>query len=112
MTAAARDRAMEFTRLSREALEEKDRDRLIALIIERNKLLAGTRSGDARPLDLSLQEMKESLEREGEILARLEQERRKLLAEMESFSKSRNAAQKYRARFPFPPLPVFFGSST
>jgi hypothetical protein len=103
---------MEFIRLSREALEEQDRDRLIALIMEMNKLLAEARADVARPLDLSLGEMKQCLERETEILARLEQERRKLLAHMESFSKSRNAAQKYRARFPFPPLPVFFGSST
>ena len=108
---AGREKTMEFIRLSREALEEQDREKLIALIVERNKLLAGARSG-AQPLDMSLQEMKECLAREDEILSRLEQERRELLSEMENFSRSRNATRKYRARFPFPPLPVFFGSST
>jgi len=111
MTGAGRRRAAEFIRLSREALEEQDGHRLIALIIERNKLLEEAQAA-AQPFDLSLQEMKECLEREGEILSRLEQERHKLLEHMESFSKSRNAARKYRATFPFPPLPVFFGSST
>jgi hypothetical protein len=38
ITAPGRETEKEFIRLSREALEEQDRDKLIDLLMERNKL--------------------------------------------------------------------------
>ncbi len=65
-----------------------------------------------RRLDLPLDELKECLEREVDLLSRLNYERQKLLEEMEELSKNRNATRKYCAKFPFPPLPVFFDTTT
>ena len=63
-------------------------------------------------LDLPLDVLEECLEREVDLLTRLNDERQKLLAQMDELSKNRSAAQKYRAKFPFPPLPVFFDTTT
>ncbi len=111
ITAPGRETEKNFIRLTRAALEEQDRDKLIDLLMERNKLFTEMQAAE-RPLDMSLEEMNDCLRTEADILSRLEQERRMLLSEMDDFSKSRSAVQKYRASFPFPPLPVFFGSST
>ncbi len=111
ITAPGREIEKNFIRLSRAALEEQDRDKLIDLLMERNKLFMEMQTAERTP-DLSLEEINECLQTEADILSRLEQERRMLLLKMDEFSKNRNAVQKYRASFPFPPLPVFFGSST
>ena len=98
-------------RLSREAQKELSRERLIELLMERRGLIFDTRASGGR-LDLPLDELKECLEREVDLVSRLNDERHKLLEQMEELSKNRNAAQKYRAKFPFPPLPVFFDTTT
>ena len=111
MTGADQEIAREFVRLSREAQKERSRERLIDLLMERGRLIFDTQTSGRR-LDLPLHELKECLEREVDLLSRLEYERQKLLAQMEELSKSRNAVQKYRAKFPFPPMPVFFDTTT
>ena len=111
MKGADRQTARDFVRLSREAQKEPSRDRLIDLLMERRRLISDAQTSGSR-LDLPLDELKECLEREVELLSRLDYERHKLLEEMEELSKNRNAARKYRAKFPFPPLPVFFDTTT
>jgi hypothetical protein len=111
MSAAGRQIAEDFVRLSREAQKERNRERLIDLLMERGRLIFNAQASGSR-LDLPLRELKECLEREVDLLSRLNYERHKLLVQMEELSKSRNAAQKYRAKFPFPPLPVFFDTTT
>ncbi len=111
MTDADPEIAREFVRLSREAQEERSREGLVELLMERGRLICDVqRSG--RGLDLPLHELKECLEREVDLLSRLEYERRKLLAQMEDISKNMNAVRRYRAKFPFPPMPVFFDTTT
>ncbi|MGA3175354.1 MAG: hypothetical protein ABSE25_13135 [Syntrophorhabdales bacterium] len=111
MSAAERETAKEFVRLGREALNEEIREKFIDLLMERRRVIEEARMPGS-PIGLPLRELEECLERELAILGRLERERRKLLKHMEDLSKNRNAAQKYRAKFPFPPLPVFFGKTT
>ena len=79
--------------------------------MERGRLIFDTQASGS-PLDLSLEELKECIEREAEILSRLEYERKKLLTQMEELSKSRSAVRRYRSKFPFPPMPVFFDTTT
>ncbi len=111
MSAADRQIARDFVRLSREALKERSRERLIDLLMERGRLISDAQTSGSR-LDLPLHELKECLEREADLLSRLEYERKKLLKQMEELSKSRSAVRKYRSKFPFPPMPVFFDTTT
>jgi len=111
MSAAGRQIAEDFVRLSREAQKERNRERLIDLLMERGRLIFDAQTSGSR-LDLPLHELKECLEREVDLLSRLEYERKKLLKQMEELSKSRNAVRKYRSKFPFPPMPVFFDTTT
>jgi hypothetical protein len=111
MSAVDGQTARDFIELSREAQKEPKRDRLIDLLMERGRLISGAQTSGSR-LDLPLHELKECLEREVDLLSRLEYERKKLLKEMEELSKNRSAARKYRAKFPFPPMPVFFDTTT
>jgi hypothetical protein len=111
MSAANPQIARDFVRLSREALKERNRDRLIDLLMERGRLIFDAQTSGSR-LDLPLHELKECLEREVDLLSRLEYERKNLLKQMDELSKSRSAVRKYRSKFPFPPMPVFFDTTT
>jgi hypothetical protein len=111
MTGADREIAGEFVRLSREAQKERSTERLIDLLMERGRLISDAQTS-GRQLDLPLDELKECLEREVKLLSRLEYERHKLLTRMEDLSKSMHVVHKYRAKFPFPPMPVFFDTTT
>ena len=111
MNAADPQTARDFIRLSREAQKERSREKLIDLLMERRGLIFDAQTSGSR-LDLPLDELKECLEREGDLLSRLEYERHKLLEQMEELSKTMNAVHKYRAKFPFPPMPVFFDTTT
>jgi hypothetical protein len=98
-----------ITRLGNESLREKDIDRAIELLIGRNTLAI------ASPIEessLSLAEMQLCLQVEVEVLNRLEQERKKLLKQMEELSSTRKACQRYQPKFPFPPTPAFFDTTT
>ena len=48
------------------------------------------------------------LDKEKEILARLKEERKRVLEAMDRLSKRRVALRQYSPKFPFPPMPVFF----
>ena len=91
--------------LSSKALSEKDRGRFISYLKERGDLLAQIVGKD---VDLEVETLKAWLEREQGIFARLQNERKGALREMEGLSRRRVALRQYSPRFPFPPMPVFF----
>jgi hypothetical protein len=98
-----------IVQLSKAALREKDAKRFIGLLLERNTIVISS------PLEESsydLEEMERCLEAELAVLNRLEEERRRLLVEMEELSLSRRACQKYKPKFPFPPTPAFLDRTT
>ena len=102
----------DFIRLSCEARERAEQGEAYRPAYGKGKAYLQCARRPGSRLHLPLHELKECLEREVDLLSRLEYERQKLLAEMEELSKSMNAGSKYRAKFPFPPLPVFFDTTT
>jgi len=59
--------------------------------------------------DIELEEatLKVWLEKEQEVLARLQEERKRVLRDMDGLSRRRAAVRQYSPKFPFPPMPVF-----
>ena len=57
---------------------------------------------------IDVDEAQNYLLQETDIIERLEEERKKLLKEMDALSQSKKAVKKYSPKFPFPPMPVFF----
>jgi len=45
---------------------------------------------------------------EMKVIERLEEERSKLLVEIDSYAQSRRAVRSYSPKFPLPPAPTFF----
>jgi len=91
--------------LSSKAASEKDRKRFISLLEERGYLLDKILGKD---LGLNVDTLVAWLEKEQDVLTRLEEERKNVLKEMDNLSKRRMAARRYAPKFPFPPMPVFF----
>lgn len=91
--------------LSSKALSEKDRRKFTSLLQDRSTLLAQIASKDIEVDEATLWAW---LEKEQEILTRLEEERKRVLMEMEGLSKRKMAVRQYSPKFPFPPMPVFF----
>ena len=91
--------------LSTKALSEKDRGRFISFLQERSDLLALVTGKDIEVEEATLRVW---LEKEQAVLARLEEERKRVLKDMDSLSRRRTAARQYSPKFPFPPMPVFF----
>ena len=90
--------------LSSKTLEEKDADRFIAYLLERNVLM-GMLIG--KEVKADFKSLRDWLDKETNILARLEKERADLLKEMDKLSINRKAIRKYSAKFPFPSMPAF-----
>ena len=91
--------------LSSKALSEKGRERFIAYLKERGDLLAQIVGKD---VEMDEDVLRVWLDKEKEILARLKEERKRVLEAMDRLSKRRVALRQYSPKFPFPPMPVFF----
>ncbi len=91
--------------LSSRALSEKDRERFISCLKERSSLLAQVAG---KGIEAEEAVLKAWLEKEQEVLTRLEEERKHVLKEMDSLSRRRVAVRQYSPKFPFPPMPAFF----
>ncbi len=91
--------------LSAKALSEKDRGRFISFLQARSDLLARIMGKD---IELEEATLRVWLEKEQAVLARLEEERKRVLKDMDSLSRRRTAVRHYSPKFPFPPMPVFF----
>jgi hypothetical protein len=94
-----------FVELSHSAIREEDTDRLIKVLLDRNVIL--DRLIKENEL-LKKEDLIKCIALESKILERLKSERKKLLRDMDAFSKSRAAAKTYSSTFPFPPMPAFF----
>lgn len=94
-----------FRELTKRALSEEDRDKFIDNLMERESVLEDLKKNN---IPFKVEEAKEDLLRETKIAERLEDEYRKLMREMEEFSRSKKAMKKYSPQFPFPSMPVFF----
>lgn len=90
--------------LTEKALAEKDPEKFIEILKEREGLTATLINDRAR---LDEVDAKYSLLLETKVLERLEGERIELLKEMEKLGKSRRASGAYSPRFPLPSMPVF-----
>ncbi|HPH42502.1 MAG TPA: hypothetical protein PLX88_07005 [Syntrophorhabdaceae bacterium] len=95
----------DYIELTRKALDEHDPDKFIDLLMQRKVFLeCMMKENDLIDVD----EAQNYLLQETDIIERLEEERKKLLKEMDALSQSKKAVKKYSPRFPFPPMPVFF----
>ncbi len=91
--------------LTAKALAEKERDKFVKRLKERNLLLAPS---VLDTIEIEEAPLKAWLRLEKDVLVRLEKEKGRVLREMESLSSKRRAAHLYTPRSPFPPMPVFF----
>jgi hypothetical protein len=94
----------DFSELTIRALSEKDVDKLIEYLMERDNTYDDL---GIHNIDLTPEELKEFLSREEKVVERLEEERKKVLQQMDQLSKSKKAAKTYSSKFPFPAMPVF-----
>jgi len=90
--------------LSSKALSESDRDQFVSYLMARCGLLAQIVGKDIEVEEATL---KAWLEKEQEVLARLQEERKRVLKKMDGLSRRRAAVRQYSPKFPFPPMPVF-----
>ena len=93
-----------FVRLTEEALPEKDGDTFIKILLQREPYGMDLINHRVR---IDEREAHEMLAREIEVLERLQEERTKLLKQMDQLSRSRRGARSYASKFPFPSMPVF-----
>jgi hypothetical protein len=97
-----------FANLTDHAMPEKDIDKFIERLLEREPYAMDLINHRVK---LSEAEIQDFLSKETIILERLKEERTKLLKEMENLAKSKKASKAYSPKFPFPPMPVFFDKS-
>jgi len=90
--------------LSARALSETDRKQFVSYLMARGGLLAQIVGKDIEVEEATL---KVWLEKEQEVLARLQEERKRVLRDMDGLSRRRAAVRQYSPKFPFPPMPVF-----
>jgi hypothetical protein len=91
--------------LSSKALSEKDRGKFTDYLKERAALMAHL-TGDR--VEAEEGALKAWLEKEREILDRLQKERFNVLKEMDALATKKRAMHRYSPKLPFPPVPVFF----
>ncbi|OPY00660.1 MAG: hypothetical protein A4E61_01937 [Syntrophorhabdus sp. PtaB.Bin184] len=94
-----------FEGMTRAALEQEDSAAFVECLLKRQEV--------CERLALSSVVMEaEIAERfcanEMKVIERLEEERSKLLMEIDSYAQSRRAVRSYSPKFPLPPVPAFF----
>lgn len=104
MRSTRKDLSNEFTFLTERALEEKENDKFIEILMRRASI------GDSifkigRDTSWITEE---DLIREKKVLERLHKIKEELLFQMEELSKKRRLIKLYSSSFPFPQTPAFF----
>ncbi len=94
-----------FEELTARALEEKDSEEFIGLLLERKEPLAQLAGSQVQ---LNENTARLWLEREKAVLLRLEEERTKVLVKMEELSKGLKVAKVYNPQCPLPITSVLF----
>ncbi|MDD5007437.1 MAG: hypothetical protein PHU49_16970 [Syntrophorhabdaceae bacterium] len=96
---------MDFAEWTIWALKEKDIDRFIKLLMEREEF---SKKLCKKAHIMSPDEAKDALKREEEVLTRLESEKTRVIHELDELSLCVKAVRAYKARFPIPPMPDYF----
>ncbi|MCX5806294.1 MAG: hypothetical protein NT010_09560 [Proteobacteria bacterium] len=94
-----------FEKLTKKALKEEDIDKFIDLLMQRDAYSEYIMDHN---IAIIAEEAQNYLLQEEKVIQRLEDERKKLLTDMDELSKSKAVMRTYSPKFPFPPLPVFF----
>jgi hypothetical protein len=94
----------EFILLTEKALDEEDPDRFIEYLMKRDAHTGALLKDNP---SLFGNEAPRCLSREQQILERLEEERKKIIVEMDRLSNSKKAVRTYSTKFPLPPMPLF-----
>jgi hypothetical protein len=95
----------DFFRLTREALDTDSTETFFAILMEREALCS---SFEQFSISLSPESITKMLFIEKKILKRLENERRKIMIDIDKLSRQMKIARVYSAQFPFPTMPAFF----
>lgn len=108
LSAADIEIAETFERLTLLALGAEEADEFIQSLLERKELLSPLVRNSSQ-LDPAAAERLLSME--GRVVKRLEEEKKKVLLEMEQLYRSKTAINGYAPRFPLPMAPVFFNKT-
>ncbi|MHB8110151.1 MAG: hypothetical protein ACYDHW_08975 [Syntrophorhabdaceae bacterium] len=96
-----------FEELTQAALNEPDAASCVSHLLRREQI-SGRLAEFSQALD---QEAADRLYmRETQVIDRLEQERKKLILEIDNYSKQQKAVKSYSSKFPLPPSPQFFNN--
>jgi hypothetical protein len=90
---------IDFIEWTIRALKEKDIDRFMGLLMKREEFSRKLREEGHV---ISFNEVKDALKREEEVLARLENEKTRVIHEIEKLSLCMKAVRAYKAQFPIP----------
>jgi len=96
---------IEYFRLTRNALGSDSDEAFFNILIERNTLLDSVQQLSSL-LSPHCKEKMISIERK--ILTRLEEERKKIVLDIDNISRHINSLKAYSAQFPIPSMPAFF----
>ncbi len=94
-----------FEKLTRAALGEEDGEAFIGHLLEREKI-SGLFAATPCVLDGTLAE--NLFENELQVIRRLEEERAKLIVEIDIYAQGKRAIRSYSPKFPLPPPLSFF----
>jgi hypothetical protein len=94
-----------FLELSDKALAERDVEKIIELLSEREPYAADLIN---HRIKVDLDFAKESVAREMQIHRKLKEERLKVLRKMDELARGRSASRNYVSKFAIPPMPMFF----
>ncbi len=94
-----------FEELTLTALRQKDGTAFIKCLLEREKVCGRLAGLSAR---LGSDVAQRFYSNETRVIERLEEERSKLLMEIDNYSQKRRAVRKYSPKFPLPTHPSFF----
>ncbi len=94
-----------FEGMTLAALEQEDGAAFVACLLRREKVCERLAASSAH-LDADVAER--FCGNEMRVIERLEEERSRLLREIDRYSQNRRALRSYDPKFPLPPVPVFF----
>lgn len=94
-----------FEELTLTALRQKDGTAFIKCLLEREKV-CGRLAGLSSRLGSDVAQR--FYDNETRVIERLEEERSKLLMEIDNYSQGRRAIRSYRPKFPLPPVSSYF----
>lgn len=99
------ERREEFLSLTVKALGEEDPDRFVECLLKRESYIGSLLEDGPHVFG---GEIEACLQKEREILNRLEAEKKRIVQALDDLSIKKRAFRAYSPRFPLPPMPAFF----